>query len=90
MCGNWNPTEKRAAVVCRELGYKGAVATSRRPRNTNIHKHLLWFDLYCSANEDSIFECNNCCTLFYQPKRFPCKYLPVYACQSKSGYELHS
>ena len=90
MCADWNPSEQSAAVVCRELGYKGAVATSTRLRNTNIHKHLLWLRLYCSANEDSIFDCVQCCALFLKLRRFPCKYLPVYACQSKSGYELHN
>ena len=85
---NDNPSEQNAAVVCRELGYEEAVTTSRRPKDTTIHSHVLWHDLYCSTDEESIFDCDKCCSPFYE--RYSCTNVPEYTCQSKSGYELHN
>ena len=81
-------SKENAAVVCRELGYEGVVAISKRIRNTTIHSDVLLRSLYCSGNEDSIFDCEKCCGLFYVG--YSCQYVPEYTCQSKSGYELHN
>ena len=76
------PDDNDAGVVCRELGYEGATTTNRRNREQR-HDHLLWYDLYCSGNEDSVFNCHKCCTdEFYEGDY--CSYVPEYACQSKS------
>ena len=83
-----NPSERNAAVVCRELGYKEAVTTGKRPRNTTIHSPVLWYTLNCYSIQDSIFDCKKCCDPFFE--RYYCSNVPEYACQSKSGYELHN
>ena len=76
------PDDSDARVICRELGYEGAATTNRRNREQG-HDHLLWYDLYCSGNEDSVFNCRKCCTdEFYEDDH--CAYVPEYACQSKS------
>ena len=77
------PREEDAAVVCRELGYEGAATTSRQYREQG-HEHLLWYYLYCIGNEDSVFNCHQCCTdQFYESDY--CGFVPVYACQSESN-----
>ena len=76
------PDDNDARVVCRELGYEGVATTNRRNREQR-HDHLLWYDLYCSGNEDSVFNCVKCCIdEFYEGDH--CTAVPEYACQSKS------
>ena len=76
-----NPGEHDQAVVCRELGYEGAATTNRRNRDQK-HNHLLWNDLHCRGDENSVYNCNKCCTdQFYEYRT--CLDVPEYACQSK-------
>ena len=89
MCFN-GASERNVAVVCQELGYKEAGTVRERPRNTKIHYHLLWYTVFCSANEGSVFDCPKCFGPFYVPRRFPCQDIPEYTCQSKFGYEFHN
>lgn len=82
-----NPSEENAAVVCRELGYEGAVATNTRIRNQTIQVHLLWYSISCNGNEDTLFECRSYYDLFYEGYYFLyinyCLLIPEYTCQSK-------
>ena len=82
-CGSY-ASEYNAAVVCRELGYEGGGTASLRLRDYTIHNHLLWYDLYCNRNDDSVFDCGKCCGQFYEGYR-SCSRIPEYACQSKSS-----
>ena len=76
-----NPDKYDRAVVCRELGYEGAATTNRRNRDQK-HDHLLWNDLYCRGDENSVYNCDKCCTdQFYEYQT--CLAIPEYACQSK-------
>ena len=75
------PDEVNGAVVCRELGYEGAVTTNARRYRYQKHNHLLWHYLYCGGDENSVYNCNECCTdQFYEDRT--CVALE-YACQSK-------
>ena len=76
-----NPDEHDRAVVCRELGYEAAATANRRNRDQK-HDHLLWYYLYCRGDENSIYNCNKCCTdQFYEDGS--CSAVPEYSCQSK-------
>ena len=78
-----HPRNSFAAVVCRELGYEGAVTSSRRYRDYR-HEHLLWYYLYCYGNEDSVYNCDKYFDQFYE--RSFCLNIPAFACQSKSRF----
>ena len=74
--------EVNGAVVCRELGYEGAVTTNARRYRYRKHDHLLWYHLHCRGDENSVYNCNKCCTdQFYEYQT--CTTVPEYACQSK-------
>ena len=82
---NDNPIQQNAAVVCQELGYKGAFTTRRRSRNINIQSHVMWIGLHCSANEDTILIVSSVRVHFMKMYiRYPWTNI---LCQSKSSYE---
>ena len=82
MCSQ-HDDNKNAAVICRELGYKGAVTSSSRCKDYR-NEHLLWYSLHCYGNEDSVFNCFKCCDQFYEKSYYYCLNIPEYTCQSKS------
>ena len=69
-------------VVCKELGYDGAVTFGRRRKSYTEHRYQLWsYYLYCEGNENSIYDCvshYNYNELSYSN----CYYIAEYSCQS--------
>ena len=83
---SYNHRHFNGDVICRELGYEGLLSSYHynRPRERGFD---LWYSLECNGDEDSVFDCNNCCGTVSTSYCYTTSV--TYVCQSKHFISLH-